>query len=216
VAGVTGLGQTAEMHVTGAGYLGLNPLGGDVANVAVVVPKSGMAPGSAGSGAGPARAFFRELARFPAVRDRVSPEAIVRPVMASGPFAARTTPVIADGALLTGDAADFFDPFTGDGLGTAFRGAELVEQTVLEPLRSGRPMGRSVLRPYANARRRAFFGKWVVERLIGYAMLRPAFFDRAVARLERRGLSHTLIGVTGGFVPARAVLNPAFLSQVVF
>jgi predicted Zn-dependent protease len=45
-----------------------------------------------------------------------------------------------------------------------------------------------------------------------YALL----FDRAVARLERRGLAHTLIGVTGDFVPPRAVLNPVFLSQVVF
>jgi hypothetical protein len=55
-----------------------------------------------------------------------------------------------------------------------------------------------------------------VERLIGYAMLAPALFDRAVARLERRGLAHTLIGVTGDFVPARAVLNPLFLSRIVF
>jgi hypothetical protein len=45
-------------------------------------------------------------------------------------------------------------------------------------------------------------------------MLVPALFDRSVERLERRGLSHTLIGVTGDYLPARAVLNPRFLSQV--
>ena len=67
---------------------------------------------------------------------------------------------------------------------------------------------------YRRARRRAFAGKWAVERLIGYAMLLPGFFDRAVERLERRGLSHTLIGVTGDYLPARHVLNPRFLSQV--
>jgi hypothetical protein len=55
-----------------------------------------------------------------------------------------------------------------------------------------------------------------VERVIGYAMLAPGLFDRAVGRMERRGLAHTLIGVTGDFVPPRAVLNPVFLSQVVF
>jgi hypothetical protein len=54
-----------------------------------------------------------------------------------------------------------------------------------------------------------------VERLIGYGMLAPALFDRAVERLERRGLAHTMIGVTGDFVPARAVLNPAFLARMV-
>ena len=77
-------------------------------------------------------------------------------------------------------------------------------------------MTGAALRPYVSARRRAFFGKWAVERAIGYAMLAPALFDRAVERMERRGLAHTLIGVTGDFVPPRAVLNPVFLSQVVF
>ena len=71
------------------------------------------------------------------------------------------------------------------------------------------------LRGYASARRRAFLGKWIVERMIGYAMYAPWLFDRAVARLERRGLSHTLIGVTGDYVPASAVLNPSFLMKMV-
>ena len=35
-----------------------------------------------------------------------------------------------------------------------------------------------------------------------------------LARLERRGLAHTLIGVTGDFVPAREVLNPSFLARM--
>jgi flavin-dependent dehydrogenase len=198
--------------------VGLNPLGGNVANIAVVVPKPAFPRGRVdrAGDSGLEGRFFRELARFPAVSGRVSPSGVVRRVMASGPFAARTRPVIAPGAILTGDAAEFFDPFTGDGLGTAFRGAELIEEYLVEPLRSGRPMDRPALRLYAGARRRAFLGKWIVERLIGYSMLRPEFFDRALSRLERKELGHTLVGVTGGFVPARAVLNPGFLLQVVF
>ena len=59
-------------------------------------------------------------------------------------------------------------------------------------------------------------GKRTVSRLIAYAMHCPVLFDRAVSRLERRqGMAHTLIGVTGEFVPARAVLNPAFLGRMV-
>ena len=55
-----------------------------------------------------------------------------------------------------------------------------------------------------------------MERLIGYAMAWPALFDRAVERLGRRGdMAHTLIGVTGDFVPASAVLNPIFLARMV-
>jgi hypothetical protein len=43
----------------------------------------------------------------------------------------------------------------------------------------------------------------------------PALFDRAVERLGRRaGMAHTLVGVTGDFVPAAAVLNPVFLARM--
>jgi len=224
VTDVPGLDDTAEMHVTREGYVGLNPLGGGLANVALVLPKaqipSGANPDQAGRAAarGPSlpldRFFLEKLARFPGVRGRIGPRAIVRPVLVTGPFAVRTSPVITAGAVLVGDAADFFDPFTGEGICAALRGAQLIEQTLLDPLRSGEPLHRSALRDYVVARRRAFLGKWIVERLIGYAMLAPSLFDRAVERLERRGLSHTLIGVTGDFLPARAVLNPIFLSQV--
>jgi hypothetical protein len=68
---------------------------------------------------------------------------------------------------------------------------------------------------YRRARRRAFRGQWIVERMIGYGMWFPRLFDRAVGRLERRGLAHTLIGVTGDFVPAREVLNPWFHARMV-
>ncbi|MBA3317237.1 MAG: hypothetical protein H0T50_04005, partial [Gemmatimonadales bacterium] len=74
----------------------------------------------------------------------------------------------------------------------------------------------AALAPYRQARRRAFGGKWAVERLIGYGMHFPTLFDRAVGRLARRGLAHTLIGVTADFVPARAVLNPVFLARMLW
>lgn len=212
VADVVGLGPTAEMHVGRDGYVGLNPLGGGIANVALVVP-AGRAAAAKG---GVDEFFFRELERFPGVAGRVLRRAMVRRVLVTGPFAAWSRRVIAPGALLVGDAADFFDPFTGEGICAALRGAELAESAVLPVLALPGPVTRRALRPYARARRRAFLGKWLVERAIGYAMLAPALFDRAVGRLERRGLAHTLIGVTGDFVPPRAVLNPVFLSQVVF
>jgi flavin-dependent dehydrogenase len=212
VAGVSGLRDTAELHVGADGYVGLNPLGGGVANVALVVPQD-----RARRAGGRTEAFFiEELARFPGVRDRVRRDAIVREVLVTGPFAAWSKSVVMPGGLLVGDAADFFDPFTGEGICAALRGAELVEDVARAALERPGIAPAAALRPYIAARRRAFFGKWVVERAIGYAMLAPALFDRAVARLERRGLAHTLIGVTGDFVPPSAVLNPVFLSQVVF
>jgi flavin-dependent dehydrogenase len=212
VAGVHGLSDTAELHVRADGYVGLNPIGGGLANVALVVPARdvGTARGNVDD------YFFATLERFDSVRGRVPRTGMAREIMVTGPFARRSPRVIADGALLVGDAADFFDPFTGEGICAALRGAALAEPVMVRAL-SAAPgiVPASLLREYPALRRRAFLGKWMVERLIGYGMLAPSLFDRAVARLERRGLAHTMIGVTGDFVPAGAVLNPAFLARMV-
>jgi flavin-dependent dehydrogenase len=124
--------------------------------------------------------------------------------------------VTADGAALVGDAADFFDPFTGEGIFSALRGAELLAEAAIPALAGGGPVTGRALAGYRRARRRTFAGKWAVERLIGYGMLFLALFDRAVERLGRRaGMADTLIGVTADFVPASRVLNPLFLARMI-
>jgi flavin-dependent dehydrogenase len=212
LTGVRGMGESAELHVGARGYVGLNPVEEGRTNVALVVPAA-----VAAAARGRRTAFFAEmLDRFPGVRGRVHVDCIVRPVLATGPFDVRARRVTAGGALLVGDAADFFDPFTGEGICSALRGAELAADIAARALAHPGPVTSRQLAPYRAARRRAFAGKWAVERLIGYAMASPALFDRAVARLGRRpGMAHTLIGVTGDFVPAREVLNPIFLARMV-
>ena len=208
--GVEEMAQSAELFVGSAGYVGLNPIGGGTTNVALVLPRD-----RAGAARGRAEGFFLETLRgFGEVARRIEQASVVRPVLATGPFSAWSGRVTVDGAALVGDAADFFDPFTGEGIYSALRGAELLAETASLALeRPGVVRGRD-LAPYRRARRAAFAGKWAVERLIGYGMLFPRLFDRAVARLERRGMAHTLIGVTGDFVPARTVLNPSFLARM--
>jgi flavin-dependent dehydrogenase len=211
VAGVPGLTDRAELHVTSEGYAGVNPVGDGLANVALVVPTRAAAE-ARGDATGYA---LRALERIPGVRGRVRREGIVRPFLVTGPFAARSRQVVTDGALLVGDAADFFDPFTGEGICAALRGAELAVETAVEALAGGKVPWAQRLAPYQARRRAEFMGKWAIERMIGWAMYAPRLFDRAVERIERRGLSHTLIGVTGDFIPPRAVLNPRFLAGMV-
>ncbi len=213
VDGVAGMGQSAELHVGRRGYVGLNPIGGGRTNVALVVPAE-----RGGEARGRVEAFFLEtLAAFPAVGERIAAGRLARRVLATGPFAAWSGRVTADGAALVGDAADFFDPFTGEGIYSALRGAELLAATAAEALGRPGPATAAALAGYRRARRRAFAGKWAVERVIGYGMLVPALFDHAVGRLGRRaGMADTLIGVTGDFVPARQVLNPLFLARMLF
>jgi 2-polyprenyl-6-methoxyphenol hydroxylase-like FAD-dependent oxidoreductase len=212
VRGVAGMTESAEMHVGADGYVGLNRLPGDVTNVAVVLPSH-----RAVLARGRVEAFFRaELERFPGVRGRVEAGSIVREVLTSGPFASRSRRATEPGALLVGDAADFFDPFTGEGICAALTGAELVARLVAPDGPGPRALDRSLAR-YRRARGARFAGKWAVERLIGYAMEWPALFDRAVARIGRRGdMADTLVRVTGAMLPAGRVLNPVFLTRMVF
>jgi len=202
VADVAGVHDLGEMHVSRPGYVGLGPIGDGVTTVALVVPQAEAWRGAT---------FFDELNRFPGVAGRFDARRTVRPVMATGPFARWSGRAVTDGALLVGDAADFFDPFTGQGIYSALRGAELAAAAILDCLTTG-----ASLRQYARARRREFAGKWLLERLIGIAVGWPALIERVVGRMSRRPeLADLLVRATGNCVPARAALAPAVLAGLV-
>jgi flavin-dependent dehydrogenase len=202
----------AQMHLGTEGYVGLNRVGPALANVALVLPQRH----AAGARGNVARFFFDQLGRFPALAGQFRREDLAAPIQVTGPFAARATCLTADGALLVGDAADFFDPFTGEGIYRALHGGLMAAQTIDAALASSEAqLTRRQLAGYVARRRRAFAGKWAVERLVGFGMLLPALFDRAVRRIDRRGMAHTFVGVTADLLPARAVLNPWFLTRMV-
>ena len=212
VADVAGMDGVGELHVSKRGYVGLGPVGEGVTTVALVVPLAAVRR-SRGEGRDFRRDFFAELERFPGLAGRFDPRRLVRDVLAAGPFAqwSRTAVAPGGGAVLVGDAADFFDPFTGQGIYAALRGAELLAQCLIPAL--GR-LDAAALAPYDRARRREFRGKWLLERLIGVGVGWPALTDRVVRRLAARpDLADLLVSATGNIVPARRVLRASVLAQ---
>lgn len=202
VAGVHGVHELGEMHVGRRGYVGMGPIGGGITTVALVLPRADAGRGSD---------FFTELNRFAGVAGRFDARRIVRPVMATGPFVRWSRRAAAPGAVLVGDAADFFDPFTGQGIYSALRGAEVAAGAILDRLATG-----ASLQAYVRARRREFTGKWLLERLIGIAVGWPALIERAVGRMVRRPeLADLLVRATGNCIPARSALAPAVLAGLV-
>jgi len=219
VAGVAGVDGLGELHVSARGYVGLGPIGGGVTTVALVVPLAAVRRHATDFRTG----FFNELERFPGLAGRFDARRLVRAVLVTGPFAhwARRPVAAGGGAVLVGDAADFFDPFTGQGIYSAVHGAELAVGTIAPALardaERSAPLAGPELAPYARARRRAFAGKWALERLIGAGVGWPALSNRVVGRLARRtDLADLLVGATGNFVPARRVLVPSFLGRLLW
>lgn len=204
--GVSGLTSAGEMHVDGGGYFGLAPVG-DVTNVAVVIPTS-----AARSVAGNAAGFLEHwIHHRPHLRNRFMAAGRRGPVRATGPFASRVTRPWTPGVALVGDAADFYDPFTGEGIFAALRGAELLAPLALSVLEEAR-CEPQMMREYRRTRRSEFAGKWAVERLVSVAVARPALMNRFTATLARRkDLADILVGVCGDFIPPRELLRAAFL-----
>ncbi len=206
---VAGIGAHGEMHVEHDGYLGLADVGHGETNVALVVPHS-----QAREAAGDAAGFLaRWIARRPHLAPRFEMASRVSDVQVTGPFASHARRAHAPGAALVGDAADFFDPFTGEGIYAALRGGEMLGEYATTAIRAGSPRrALDALRAYDVARRAEFRHKWIVERVIGAAVGSPLLMNHAARVLgARRDLADLLIGVTGDFVPPAAILRPSFL-----
>lgn len=207
--GVAGMSGVGEMHVGPQGYVGLAPLGGGITNVAVVVDLARdriRVPLSA--------AFVQHLGRFPSLRGRLDDADVVSPVRAVGPFGRSTRRASAERALLVGDAADFYDPFTGEGVYAALTGAELVAEHAARALEADR-LGAKDLAGYDTARRRAFVAQWTLERIVNWVISRPPVLGHVAARLARRPeLGDRLVSVTAHVAPSSSVFRPSFAWQL--
>lgn len=201
--GVSGIEQFGEMHVAPGMYCGLAPVGRGMVNVGLVGALDAKRAGESVE-----RFFERRLDSMAGVARRLKDARRVTPVRGAGPLARRVRHIAGPGFLLAGDAAGFLDPFTGEGVFRALRGAELAAAAVERALHrdDGVPEG------YERARRAAFALKERVCRLVQLLLCSQRGFDHVAGQLaERQTAVDLLSGVLGDYLPARLALRPGYL-----
>lgn len=242
VAGIEGLSEYGEMHVAGRRYVGLAPLdpldppdpsgmvrlpspprrrgaGGEDpdrrCNVAMVVDERRDGPRLAGR---PEAFLLDALGTFPMLRERLARASVVRHTLAASRLSARARKLAGDGFMLVGDAGGYFDPFTGEGIYRALRSAELAgvvakDARDIDRASTGRPYA---LDRYEHLCRREFRGKRTVEAIIQAGVAFPPLLNHLAAVFARQpDMPHTIVAVTGDFLPPRAILRPGFLLRLV-
>ena len=203
VTGLADVGDHGEIFVDPPDYAILNPVARDRVNMSLVVPLAHAAPFS-----DRLDTFFaarvkqlRHLAR------RVAGGTIVARVRALGPLAYRVLPPAVGGVLLVGDAAGFYDPFTGEGIFTGLRSAELAAETATVALRSG-DCSAAALGAFTRARHAVFGGKERLTRALQLLIGHRRVADLAAHVLARRpALLDVVLGAIGDFVPPGALLD---------
>lgn len=165
-------------------------------------------------GGNPARFFQRALRSFPGLADAVrDTPTSVRTV---GSLTWITRRQSTAGCLLLGDAAGFFDPFTGQGVTFALLTARLAAQLASEALAED-DLSAGHLERYSRERKRLLAPKLLVQRVIQEVIARPRLLDHVVARLNGRpATAQTLIGVIADVLPAQQALTPRFLSRLLW
>jgi flavin-dependent dehydrogenase len=212
--GITGLGDYGEMHVAGRRYVGLAPLASGSmpsCNVALVVDEARDGPNIAGH----AEDFLLATLRtFPGLSDRLTEITVERRTLAVSRINVQARRIVGEGLLLVGDAAGYYDPFTGEGIYRALRGAALAAQVALPALAAG-DLSATRLQPYAALQRQVFQGKRLIETIIQSAVQTPPLMNHIAHILQRRkAMADIIVAVTGDFLPASAVLRPGYLSRL--
>jgi menaquinone-9 beta-reductase len=200
-----------EMHTGDGICAGLAPLRGDESRCNLTVVADAARFGRAV--AADARAFVRSgVERLPGLRHRI-PESVMNDaeILASGPFDRPVSPAAFDGAALVGDAAGYYDPFTGQGVYQAMHGAELLAAVAHDALRAD-DCSAHRLSGYDHALMRMRRGPRLVQRGIEHVLARPAIANIAIRRVAAApAFARSIVAVTGDLAPAISLLQPRAL-----
>ncbi len=190
-----------EMYVADEGYYARNPLGPTSVNSMLVLPK----PARVEDADAAVAAITDGARRF--AREKMSKR------VAIGPLAYRADTVMRGRVLLTGDAAQFLDPFIGQGVTTALRLSDPAARAVHDLL-AGREAER-VGREYRSAWRAIVAPRRALGALVR-TMVRVGWVRRRSLRNLRRdpALAQAMLSAVSDLVPARKALTSANLLRL--
>jgi len=205
--------HAGEMHVLDDACVGIAPLRRDAGrcNVTVVTDSARFRAAATA----PRDFVMATLRRLPRLREALcGMDGHDLELMSSGPFDQPVDPVIFDGAALVGDAAGYYDPFTGQGVTHALISAEILARTADAALRDDDCSARA-LRPYPRALRTVLRPSRLVQRAVEAVVSRPATADRAIATLRKAPhAADALVAVIGLTAPPHSLLSPTVLSDL--
>lgn len=205
-APVANTGNTGEMHVGDGICAGVAAV--DISarcNLTIVADSSRFGRDVARDAGAFAQCAIDSL---PLLRDRVPAAALHQTPLTSGPFDQPVRRVAFDGAVLVGDAAGYYDPFTGQGVYQALASAELLAP-VIEASLQRNDVRAEAFRDYAAGRARLMRGPRLVQHGVEAVLSRPAAANHAIARIRRApAFATALISVTGDIAPVRSLISP--------
>lgn len=206
-----------EMHLIRDGCVGYAPAGRGSCNLTLVVTATAAEPLGE---LGPAEFFRTHVPRAHGLVDRVRDHLgalTADDLLASGPFDVPTRAVVHRGVALVGDAAGYYDPFTGQGVYQAMAAAEQLAREVGPALAAGVTAAAELdpgLRRYARSKRRLTAPARRVQRGVEWVISRPSLANLALGRLATAPTAmDRLVEVTGDLRRPLSLLSPAVLSS---
>jgi geranylgeranyl reductase family protein len=208
--GVEPMHPWGEMFLLPRGYIGLSPVAQNVMNVSLVLQKQALRRARCK----PEGLLAAALQAHPELQQRFAQATQVKPILATGPMAQRTRCPSQDGILFIGDAAGFFDPFTGQGIYLALKSADLAAAVAHHALSTG-DTSAACLRQYYLAYHRMYDDKYRLSALIQLGLRLPWLANWTIQRLAQApDLADTVVGVTGDFLPPQSVLSWNFARRL--
>ncbi len=189
-------------------YAILNPIGEGRVNASIVVEQA-----AAVSSKGKLEELFEEmLADFPQATVALKGMRRLGPVWCLGPLAYRARRTARDGALLVGDAAGFYDPFTGEGVGHALHSAERAAHCIAAALADG-GSAAPLFAAFDREQRKTLARRRRLGATLQAIIRRPAMADGLARLLRRRpAAADLLLGVIGEILPPHALLSIPWIS----